>query len=78
MLLQFHLDIIPIIIVFNNIIRIFENIPGIGPKRIKKIWQEFESIEEIQNSNTTVIRQKTGFSEKLCGAIKAHLAELKS
>ncbi len=48
---------------------IFEDIPGMGEKRIKKLWQEFSSLGDIKISKTKDIMEKTGFSEKLCEAI---------
>ena len=56
---------------------IFEEIPGMGEKRIKKLWQAFSSLEEIQSSKTKFIMRKTGFSKKLCEYILNH-AESKS
>ena len=49
---------------------IFEDIPGMGKKRIQKLWQEFESLEVIQNASINELKEKTGFSEKLCEAIQ--------
>jgi len=49
---------------------IFEEIPGMGKKRIQKLWQEFKSLETIQQSSLNELREKTGFSQKLCKAIK--------
>ena len=49
---------------------IFEDIPGMGKKRIQKLWQEFESLEVIQNASINELKKKTGFSEKLCEAIQ--------
>jgi excinuclease ABC subunit C len=57
---------------------IFEDIPGMGAKRIQKLWQEFSSLEEIKESKTEDIREKTGFPKKLCKAIQARSKELKS
>ena len=57
---------------------IFEDIPGMGPKRIQKLWQGFNSIKDIQGSRVEKIREKTGFPEKLCEAIKTRTTELKS
>ena len=48
---------------------IFEKIPGIGPKRIQKLWKELESLEAIQKSSLQGIEKRTGFSKKLCSAI---------
>ena len=49
---------------------IFEEIPSMGKKRIQKLWQEFESLEVIQNASINELKEKTGFSEKLCEAIQ--------
>ena len=49
---------------------IFEDIPSMGKKRIQKLWQEFESLEVIQNASINELKEKTGFSEKLCEAIQ--------
>ena len=49
---------------------IFEEIPGMGKKRIQKLWQEFKSLETIQKSSLNELKEKTGFSKKLCEAIK--------
>ncbi len=49
---------------------IFEDIPSMGKKRIQKLWQEFESLEVIQNASINELKKKTGFSEKLCEAIQ--------
>ena len=57
---------------------IFEDIPGMGEKRIRKLWQEFASLEEIHGLKKKDIRDKTGFPEKLCEAILDRSAESKS
>ena len=49
---------------------IFEDIPGIGKKRIQKLWQEFKSLNEIKDASINGLKEKTGFSEKLCKAIQ--------
>ena len=49
---------------------IFTEIPGIGLKRIDKLWQVFSSLKEIQDININKMVSKTGFSEKLCKIIK--------
>ena len=48
---------------------IFEDIPGMGPKRIQKLWKEFESLESIQKTSLKELEKQTGFSKKLCSAI---------
>jgi excinuclease ABC subunit C len=48
---------------------IFEEIPGMGKKRIQKLWQEFESLEAIEKSSLNEIVGRTGFSKKLSSAI---------
>ena len=49
---------------------IFEKIPGMGKKRIQKLWQEFKSLEAIKEASINELKEKTGFSEKLCEAIQ--------
>ena len=48
---------------------IFEEIPGMGRKRIQKLWKEFESMEAIKKSSLKEIEKRTGFSITLCTAI---------
>ena len=57
---------------------IFEDIAGMGARRIKKLWQEFESIENIQDVKIEEIKRKTGFPEKLCKAIQTRSIERKN
>jgi excinuclease ABC subunit C len=49
---------------------IFEQIPGMGKKRIQKLWQEFKSLEAIKDTSINELKKKTGFSEKLCREIQ--------
>ena len=49
---------------------IFEEIPGMGKKRIEKLWKEFSSLQEIQKTSLKEIELKTGFSKKICKKIK--------
>ena len=49
---------------------IFEDIPGMGKKRIQKLWQELKSLNEIKDASINGLKEKTGFSEKLCKAIQ--------
>jgi excinuclease ABC subunit C len=51
---------------------IFEDIPGMGKKRIQKLWQEFNSLEAIKDASLNELKKKTGFSEKLCKAIQKY------
>ena len=48
---------------------IFEDIPGMGPKRIRKLWMTFDSLEIIKKTTMKNLKKQTGFSEKLCSAI---------
>ena len=41
---------------FNSI---FNDIQGMGPNRIKKIWSHYESLEEIKKDSIEVISEKT-------------------
>ena len=61
---------------FNCIVRMheYESLK----KRIRKLWQEFSSLEEIQGLKKKDIREKTGFPDKLCEAILKRSADNKS
>ena len=48
---------------------IFEDIPGMGKKRIRRLWQEFSSLQEVRGLKMEDIRNRTGFPEKRCEAI---------
>jgi len=48
---------------------IFEDIPGIGRKRVQKLWEAFESLEDIKSASVDKIKDKCGFSEVLAEAI---------
>ena len=47
-----------------------EKSPGMGKKRIQKLWQEFNSLEAIKDASLNELKEKTGFSDKLCKAIQ--------
>jgi excinuclease ABC subunit C len=51
---------------------IFEGIPGMGKKRIQKLWKEFKSLETIKESSIDKLKEMTGFSEKLCEEIQKY------
>ena len=48
---------------------VFEDIPGIGKKRVQKLWEVFESLEDIKFASVDEIKTKCGFSESLAEAI---------
>ena len=50
-------------------ISIFENIPGIGKRRVQKLWKAFKSLEEIKSASVDDLKTKCGFSEVLAIAI---------
>ena len=50
---------------------IFQDIPGMGTKRVKILWNKFSSIEEIQQSSYEDIQNRTGFSIIVSKAILA-------
>jgi len=54
---------------------IFEDIPGMGKKRIRRLWQEFSSLKEVRGLKMEDIRNRTGFPENLCEAILNRSAE---
>jgi len=52
---------------------IFDDIKGVGPKRIKKIWSIYNSLNEfIKDSNKSII-SKTGIPKQIIKNIKIHL-----
>ena len=51
------------------ILSIFKDIPGMGKKRVQKLWGIFESLDDIKSASTEDIKAKCGFSEKLAKAI---------
>jgi excinuclease ABC subunit C len=48
---------------------LFEDIPGMGKKRVQKLWEVFESLEDIKSASADEIKTKCGFSEGLSEAI---------
>ena len=44
---------------------IFDDISGMGPKRVKKLWDSFKTLKDIQNSTKEEIHLKTGFPIKI-------------
>ncbi|HDQ14650.1 MAG TPA: excinuclease ABC subunit C, partial [Sediminispirochaeta sp.] len=52
-----------------------ERIPGIGPKRGKKLLEAFGSIEAIREANAEQIAERTGFSGDLAFEISRRMAE---
>ncbi|MBC8311092.1 MAG: excinuclease ABC subunit C [Candidatus Marinimicrobia bacterium] len=54
---------------------IFEDIPGMGKKRVQKLWEVFESLDHIKSSSVETIKSKCGFSEKLAIAIKGKIGD---
>mgnify|MGYP000013972349 CR=1 FL=1 len=57
---------------------VFEDISGIGVKRINAIWKAFDSLEDIGKSSLEIIREKTGFSKKICKDIRTHANKMKN
>jgi excinuclease ABC subunit C len=48
---------------------IFDEIPGMGQKRVKLLLNAFSDVKAIANSDTESIRQRTGIPEKVCKLI---------
>jgi len=57
---------------------IFDDISGMGEKRIKKLWKNFFSLNELQEVDVKEIISRTGFSKKICNEIKACSMRLKN
>jgi len=47
----------------------FEDIPGMGKKRVQRLWKVFESIEDIKSATIDEIKSNCGFSQSLAEAI---------
>ncbi|NQV36744.1 MAG: excinuclease ABC subunit C [Candidatus Marinimicrobia bacterium] len=45
---------------------VFSHIKGMGQARIKKLFEEFRSIDEIAASSVEIIREKTVFPNEIC------------
>ncbi|MEE9573584.1 MAG: helix-hairpin-helix domain-containing protein, partial [Candidatus Neomarinimicrobiota bacterium] len=48
---------------------IFDDIPGMGQKRVKLLLNAFSDVKTIANSDIESIRQRTGIPEKVCKLI---------
>ena len=53
----------------DSLTSLFNDIDGMGPKRIQKLLQSFDSTEMIANSDQTEICIRTGIPEKIAGEI---------
>lgn len=53
---------------------ILEDIPGLGKRRIQNLWKSFSSVEEILNTDTQIIHEKTGIPLELAGKIVESLS----
>ena len=49
---------------------IFDDIKGMGPKRVQKIWEVYDSIEEIKKDSVKSIHTKTGIPINIIKLIK--------
>ena len=52
---------------------IFNNIKGMGPSRVKKIWANYDSLESLKNESIKVINQKTNIPLSILKEIKKTL-----
>ena len=48
---------------------IFEDIKGMGKVKIKKLWTEFESLEQIAKTNPEKIMESLNVSEDIANKI---------
>ena len=49
---------------------IFDSVNGMGPKRVKKIWKVYDSIEDIKKDSVKSIHTKTGIPIEIVEEIK--------
>ncbi|MBI5887622.1 MAG: excinuclease ABC subunit UvrC [Deltaproteobacteria bacterium] len=54
---------------------VLDNIPGIGPKKRKALFERFASIEGIRNSSAEELTAVDGITEKLARAIKEGISK---
>ena len=52
---------------------IFNNIKGMGPSRVKKIWENYDSLESLKNESIEIINQKTNIPLSILKEIKKTL-----
>jgi len=52
------------------ILSIFEDIPGMGKKRVQKLWETFDSLEDIKSASVDDIKTKCAFPEKIAEKIR--------
>ena len=52
---------------FNSV---FDNIKGMGPTRIKKIWEVYDSVEQIKKDSIDNIYKKTKFPMNVVRLLK--------
>jgi len=50
----------------NMIDSVFSGITGLGPKRLKILWKEFETLDDIKLSSIINIKKKTGLPKSIC------------
>ena len=48
---------------------IFEDIKGLGSKRLQKLWSEFKSIDDIKKTTANKIIQKTNIPKSIARQI---------
>ena len=57
---------------------IFDEVPGMGQKRVKLLLNAFNDVKAIANADIESIQQRTGIPEKVCKLIIKKAKELKS
>ena len=51
---------------------VFDDIPGIGPKRRRILMKSFENIDEVKNASASEIVKRTGFPENVAASVYDH------
>jgi excinuclease ABC subunit C len=52
---------------------IFDNINGLGPKRIEEIWKNYDSIEDFKKDSISLINDKTNIPINIIKLIKKNI-----
>ncbi len=55
---------------------ILEDLPGMGKRRVQKLWQQYASISAVLESNPSTIHNKTGIPENIASQVIEKLATI--
>ncbi len=50
---------------------VLDDVPGVGPKRLKAIWKAYDSLEELANADPAELAERAKLPETVAEAVKA-------